>query len=165
MVITGDFIKFEFKASQNGGFNRKWAVLREIVANTSKHIEKALPGVPIISVIGDSDNIFYYHTPDSSVVKTSVYNDLGESFFPNYAPPRSFLDGGYYTKIVGKLTFVGLNTLHWNQINAFNHGPGRDASNQFSWFEKLLKENKALPPDQQKIIIPIMHIPPGIGST
>ena len=38
IIFTGDFMKNEYKASKNGGFERKWAVLLEHIANSSTMI-------------------------------------------------------------------------------------------------------------------------------
>lgn len=94
--------------------------------------------MPVLPLIGDTDNIFYFHIPDTNPIKSQVYSDYGEIFFDNrQATPQSFLEGGYYRRdLIGKLSIIALNSLHWNSVNAFGVGPGKDAQKQMDWFER-----------------------------
>ena len=166
VVITGDFIKSQFKAADNGGFNYKWAILREVLANTTKIIERTFPGVPVLPLIGDTDNIFYWHIPDTAAIKGQVYSDIGEVFFGSRSTiPPSFSEGGYYRKdlVGGKMTILALNSIAWNARNEMGIGPSRDSIKQLDWLERQLKDNAALKENDRRVFVLAMHIPPGLS--
>lgn len=109
-------MKLEFKASKNGGFERKWSVLLEHVANSTTLINHHFPGKPFIPVIGDQDNIFYYNVPPDVQIQSKVYQDYYVWWKSAAANQTSFTEGGYYKKdLTQRLSVIVLNSLYWNE--------------------------------------------------
>lgn len=128
IIIAGDIVKPDFKSIDNGGLEYKFAAHKEIVAKIMKSIQEVFPGIPILPVLGDCDNLFYYMVPDVDPLKELLYSSLTDVWFQNVKEfedyeqmgqlMETFMNGAYYRyNLDEKLTILALNSLYWNWKN------------------------------------------------
>ena len=94
IIIAGDFVKPDFKSIDNGGIEYKFAAHKELVAKIMKTIEEVFPGIPILPVLGDADNLFYYMVPDVDPLKELLYSSLIDVWFKNVKVFKNYQNNG-----------------------------------------------------------------------
>ena len=81
ILILGDYVMPRFNTNKDLSLSYRWALMRELIGNITKTIEKKFPGVPILPVIGNNDNIFNYVAPNQVNLKIEVHDFLFETWF------------------------------------------------------------------------------------
>jgi hypothetical protein len=82
ILLTGNFIHPDFLSEVNTDDSHefkwpvdyKWAVMKEIIANTTKQIERKFPGVPILPVFGPTDNMLKNKAPEITNLKLDIFD-------------------------------------------------------------------------------------------
>ena len=108
ILITGNFIhpQFMMGITTADELEYKWAVMKEIIANTTKQIERKFPGKPILPAFGPTDNLFGYMAPETANLKLDIYDAIYGIWFEKYEKTgriySSLTDGGYYVQEINK---------------------------------------------------------------
>ena len=124
IMITGNFIHRSFMLTASGveGFEMKWAVIKEVMANTTKMIEKRFPGKPILPAMGYTDNLGGFYAPENVNLKTQTFDNIFPLWFGNLPDQAkmysTFIEGGFYEYQVSKhLSVLSLNSLYFHAKN------------------------------------------------
>lgn len=84
ILITGNFIHPDFmkEVKTPEEFDYKWAVIKEIIANTTKQIERKFPGKPILPVFGPNDNLGGENeAPENINLKLLIFDQIFAIWF------------------------------------------------------------------------------------
>jgi hypothetical protein len=112
--------KFMEKMATSDEAEYKWAVMKEVMMNTTKQIEKKFPGIPILPVFGPTDNLGKYEAPESTALKQQLFDDIQKIWFEHLQSKRNivptFMEGGYYYyELNESFQIIGLNSLYWSK--------------------------------------------------
>ncbi len=203
ILVTGGFSRHSLLAAYNevGKSNNHLCDTRialnsteVILRNTVQSIQKALPGVPIVPVIGNNDVIPDYYfglettkmtrdLPDVKTMLAHVSKGLKNAFMTP-EEVSAFSHGGYFSRLVdlpssspkkqSSILVLSLNTVFYSvkhqpdpepQDENGNLSHPKDPHGQFAWMKSQLQMAAAASSSPNIVGVYLAgHIPPSIGS-
>lgn len=175
ILYTGDYLPHDYFFGQTEEESAAFA--SKVVEFVNYKIAQALPGKPIVGMLGNNDGGCGDYTlhPGGEFLADLAPDMPGVSEDP--AAQKDFAAYGYYAiphPTVANTDFLVLSTYWSHNFPGYDHGfqsrctplpsgsdPGKD---QLDWLGKVIDSGAAQPSPSPRNAILLMHIPPGIDG-
>ncbi|KAJ6253888.1 sphingomyelin phosphodiesterase [Anaeramoeba flamelloides] len=128
----------------------------QTIANVTNLIRKYFPNTPVFYSPGNHD---FEPKHDCAPGANTWLAQMAQAISPilNTEQKKTYLQGGYYSQVIGGIRVVIMNTVLYYRSNKYTSSASGDLSNQYAWITSQIDEAYE---NDEKVLF-VGHVPPG----